>query len=229
MVYGLTSLMWVSSWTDNAPHFPGSSSSSFDSWARNVCFLHQNRPWFLQDIHTTITAGNKNWHGFQLTFVRFGSCLWVPAYSWSPPPYTHLLFLPACLWTLNFSMRHEDKESQSRVAQSCPTLWDPMDCSLPGSSVHTIFQARILEWLAISFSRVSSWPTDWTQVFHIVGRHFTIWATREVLRHEDKALQRMFHQHPHCIKSKPSSESLDTTWMYLLVVLLLWLNPDIHS
>ena len=39
------------------------------------------------------------------------------------------------------------------VAQSCPTLCDPMDCSLPGSSVHKIFQARILEWVAISFSR----------------------------------------------------------------------------
>ena len=47
-------------------------------------------------------------------------------------------------------------ENNSEVAQSCPTLWDPMDCSLPGSSVHGIFQARILEWVAISFSRGSS-------------------------------------------------------------------------
>ena len=43
-------------------------------------------------------------------------------------------------------------DSESEVAQSCPTLSDPMDCSLPGSSVHGIFQARILEWVAISFS-----------------------------------------------------------------------------
>ena len=42
------------------------------------------------------------------------------------------------------------------VAQSCPTLWGPMDCSPPGSSVHGILQARILEWVAISFSRGSS-------------------------------------------------------------------------
>ena len=55
-----------------------------------------------------------------------------------------------------------------------------MDCSLPGSSVHGIFQARILEWVAISFSRRPSWSRDWTQVFHIVGRHFTVWATRKV-------------------------------------------------
>ena len=55
-------------------------------------------------------------------------------------------------------------KSESEVAQSCLTLCDPMDCSPPGSSVHGILQARILEWVAISFSRGSSWPRDWTQV-----------------------------------------------------------------
>jgi hypothetical protein len=44
-------------------------------------------------------------------------------------------------------------ESESEVAQSCPTPRDPMDCSLPGSSVHGIFQARVLEWVAIAFSK----------------------------------------------------------------------------
>ena len=62
----------------------------------------------------------------------------------------------------------------------CLTLWDPMDCSLPGSSVHGIFQARVLEWVAISFSRGSSQPRDWTQVSCIAGIHFTIWGTGEV-------------------------------------------------
>ena len=47
---------------------------------------------------------------------------------------------------------------RSEVAQSCPTLCDPMDCNLSGSSVHRIFQARVLEWIAISFSRGSSRP-----------------------------------------------------------------------
>ena len=56
----------------------------------------------------------------------------------------------------------------------------PMDWSLPGSSVHGIFQARVLEQVAISSSRRSSQPRDWTRVSCIVGRHFTIWATREV-------------------------------------------------
>ena len=43
---------------------------------------------------------------------------------------------------------------ESEVAQSCPTLRDPMDCSLSGSSVHEIFQARVLEWVAIAFSKI---------------------------------------------------------------------------
>ena len=70
-------------------------------------------------------------------------------------------------------------ESESEVTQSCPTLCDPVDCSLPGSSVHGILQARILEWVAISFSRGSSRPRDRTPVSHIGGRRFNLWATRE--------------------------------------------------
>ena len=56
-------------------------------------------------------------------------------------------------------------------------LCDPMDCSPPGSSVHGILQARILEWAAILFSRGSSQPRDQTWVSSIAGRFFTIWAT----------------------------------------------------
>ena len=63
------------------------------------------------------------------------------------------------------------------AAQSWPILWDHMDCSPPGSSVHGIFQARTLEWVAISFSRGSSWPRNRTQVSCIAGRFFTVWAT----------------------------------------------------
>ena len=46
------------------------------------------------------------------------------------------------------------------ITQPCPTVWDPMDCSPPGSSVHGVLQARTLEWVAISFSRGSSQPRD---------------------------------------------------------------------
>ena len=65
-------------------------------------------------------------------------------------------------------------ESESEVAQSCLTLCDPMDCSLSGSSVHGIFQARVLEWIAISFSRGPSRPRNRTWVSCIAGRRFTV-------------------------------------------------------
>ena len=67
------------------------------------------------------------------------------------------------------------------VTQLCLTLCDPLDCSPPGSSVHEILQARILEWEAILFSRGSTQPRNRTWVFCIVGRFFTIWNTREAL------------------------------------------------
>ena len=67
----------------------------------------------------------------------------------------------------------------AKSLQSCPTLSDPMDYSPPGSYVHGILQARILEWVFIAFSRGSSWPRDWTYVSCIAGSFFTVWATRE--------------------------------------------------
>ena len=81
------------------------------------------------------------------------------------------------------------KEKESEVAQLCPTLCDTMDCSLPGSSVHGIFLAIVLEWIAISFSR-GIFPTQGSnpglphcrqRLYRIVDRRFTAWATREVL------------------------------------------------
>ena len=68
------------------------------------------------------------------------------------------------------------------VAQSCLNLCDSMDCSPPGSSIHGILQARILEWVAISFSKGSPWPRDQTWVSCTAGRVFAFWATREDIR-----------------------------------------------
>ena len=65
------------------------------------------------------------------------------------------------------------------VASWCLTLCDPIDYSLPGSSVHGILQARKLEWVAIPFYRGSSQPRDGTQVSYIGGRFFTVCAIRE--------------------------------------------------
>ena len=65
------------------------------------------------------------------------------------------------------------------VAQSRLTLCDPMDCSLSGPSPHGIFQAKVLEWIAISFSRGSSRPRNRTWLSRVAGRWFTVWATRD--------------------------------------------------
>ena len=91
---------------------------------------------------------------------------------------TTILYTFICRWTI----RLFPCLKWSEVVQSYPTLCDPMDCSLPGSSVHGIFQARVLEWVAISFSRGSAQPRVQTQVSHTTGRRFTIWATREAPR-----------------------------------------------
>ena len=66
-----------------------------------------------------------------------------------------------------------------KVVQSWPVLYNPIEYSPPGFAVHRILQARLLEWVAIPFSRGSSWPRDWTRVSHIAGRVFNVWATRE--------------------------------------------------
>ena len=81
--------------------------------------------------------------------------------------YYGFSLLPPCL----------SQRQWSEVAQWCLTLCDPTDCSLPGSSVHGIFQAIVLELIAISFSRGSSQPRDQTQVSLIIDRRFTVWTT----------------------------------------------------
>ena len=98
------------------------------------------------------------------------------------------------------------------VAQSCPTLCDPVDYSPPGSSVHGISQARILEWVAISSSRGSSWSRSRTQVSCITGRYFTIWATREALT---AIIPAQFQS-----EKWPGLDSNDTITLYLIYCLL---------
>ena len=94
-------------------------------------------------------------------------------------------------WYLDF----DQVSKWNEVAQLCLALCDPEDYSPPGSSIHGILQARILEWVAISFSRGSSWPRDWTQVSRITGRRFNLWATREAgLIHRNRASNRMTKQ-----------------------------------
>ena len=88
-------------------------------------------------------------------------------------------------------MLGEKNREKVLVAQSCPTLCDLMDYSPPGSSVHGILQARILEWVAMPFSRGSSLK-DRTWVSSNEGRFFTVWATREETEKKKKKNLEMF-------------------------------------
>ena len=83
-----------------------------------------------------------------------------------------------------------DTKVKVKVAQSCPTVCDPMDYT-----AHGILQATILEWVAFPFSRRSFQPRDRTQVSLIAGSFFTSWATREALRHQTTTEFREMHFH----------------------------------
>ena len=71
-----------------------------------------------------------------------------------------------------------------------PSSLRPVDCRPPSPSIHGILQARILEWVAISFSRVSSQPRDRTQVSHVAGRRFNLCTTREALKYKNTVSQK---------------------------------------
>ena len=98
---------------------------------------------------------------------------------------SHLLLTHLQLW---LGLAFEEEYVQKKIHrltkkcylcdQSCLTLCDPMDCSLPGSTVHGLLKARLLEWVAMPFCRRWSWSMDWTQLSCMAGRLFTGWATR---------------------------------------------------
>ena len=129
-------------------------------------------PWGCKESDTT--------EQLSLTYLSFKNASLLKEkfeISWELPKCDTKAWSGKCCW--KNGTNRLISESESEVAQSCLTLCDPMDCSLPGSSLHGILQARVLEWIAISFSRGSSQPRDRTRVSLIPGRRFNLWATRE--------------------------------------------------
>ena len=93
----------------------------------------------------------------------------------------------------------------------------PVDCSPPSSSVHGILQARILEWVSISFSRGSSQPRDRTQVSHIAGRHFNLCTTRDALKYKNTVSQKTSYRDTELQKEKVTqgvSKTLGITYYF---------------
>ena len=103
-------------------------------------------------------------------FIKFIKCK-ILLHFW--------FYIKLNIWDLMANLHFNKLFVCMLVVQSYLTLWDHMDCSPPSASVHGILQAGILEWVAISFSRESSWPRDQTQVSCIATGCFTVWATRE--------------------------------------------------
>ena len=135
--------------------------------------------------------------GESLLIICNTDVLWSPYGSWTSKHWTPAAMGNTRLGSckphdifINLSIHNSFVLCQCLVIQSGPTLCDPMDCSPPGSSVLGILQARILEWVAISFPRESFWSRNQTQVSCIVGRFFTIWATREALNNKYSGLWR---------------------------------------
>ena len=125
---------------------------------------------------TTGPPGKPIFANIHVNFIRFNLTFNLNHCQMSRPP------APSLSWAgdLTFYLM---KAISCPVAQLCLTACKPMDsmdCSLPGSPIHGILQGRILKCVAISFSRRSSWCRDGAQVSWIIGRFFTLWATREV-------------------------------------------------
>ena len=157
-----------SAWS-RLPHRPSSQvgastprSSSF------ICFLRRVS-------HNCMTARPRLKAVLEPQPQAFQPLRHVRSLEWMPSDPIHRI------WYRNQDLTSCVEVKWREVAQSCLTLCDPMDYSLQGSSVHGILQARVLEWVAISFSRGSSRPRDRTRVSLIAGRCFTVWATRETL------------------------------------------------
>ena len=155
------SCVWLL-WSPVSPSPPGSSVRGINQarilkWVA-ISFFRASS-WPKNQTHISCTAG------------RF--------FTAKPPGKPHYS-MPHAMHTALYVYVYVSYECMlAQLLESCVTPCDPMDCSPPGSSIHRILQARILEWVAISFSRGSSWPRDWTWVSHIAGRCFNLWATRE--------------------------------------------------
>ena len=153
--------MWLSTW--------------FYRSQKNLLEPNQSRWWFIhwsrrKASHLCCNEGISTYLTFLpslslFSFLEF--CVYVNTSYWN---FFFFLLKLLVFWHLACN------------AQSCPTLCDLMDCSSPGFFVHGLFQARILEWIAILFSRGSSRPRDWTGVSCIAGRFFTILPVFKYIR-----------------------------------------------
>ena len=168
-------------WAPEAPPGPRNANDVQWGWERELITSLGNVSAFWKSI--IVISIKALWWWPLVRFVwSYFPLLWIWTISIYLSKTKHLL----PLFFLNWSI------VDLLVAQSCPTLCNPMDCGPSGSSVHGILQARILEGVSILFSRGSSRPRDWTQVSCFAGNFFTVWATREGVKRWGSPLELSF-------------------------------------
>ena len=128
-----------------------------------------------------------------------------PVFHWLFNVSDALRIVPQFGTKASLILSYSTRARTCSITQSCPTLFDPMDCSPPGSSVHGISQAGILEWVAISSSRGSSRPRDQTCISCVscIGRQFFHRGTWESLLPEQGSAKRAFKPVRHSVKIIP--------------------------
>ena len=112
----------------------------------------------------------------------------------------------------HFLLQYMKVKSESEVAQLCPTLSGPMDCSLPGSSVHGIFQARVLEWGAIAFSVTACWFLINLALLKSQGREARWAAVSGVAQSRTRLSDFIFTFHFHALEKEMATHSSALAW-----------------
>ena len=136
------------------------NSNTLATWCEEL--IHWKRPWCWERLKAGGEGDNRGWDvgwhhrliGHAAAAKSLQSCLTLPPHRWQPTSLSRPWDSPGKNTGVgcHFLLQCMKVKSESEVAQSCPILSDPMDCSLSDSSIHGIFQARVLEWVAIAFS-----------------------------------------------------------------------------
>ena len=183
-----SSLLSIFLLTASLPGFSLSVKSAMNTWY--ITFDGYTHSFILRLYLWMELLGHRVWIRLAPVYIEF--CQLVEAIHISPVIYERSSCSTSVSTLMNVSLfsfcpfrwslevlRCSFNLCVCSVVQSCLTLCNPMDCSPSGSSMHEIFQARILEWVAISSGRGSSLPRDWIHITCIVGEFFCHWATWE--------------------------------------------------
>ena len=150
-----------------------------EAWHAAVHGVEKSRTWLSDWTEQAHLGERSSLVPDHLDKVNIALKWLTPSFFWFPSAYKSYAYI--ILLSIKCVIIALCLKNILLVTQLCPTICCHMDCSLPGSSVHGVLQARILEWVVIPFFRGSSQLVDRTWGSYIAGRLFTIWGTREAV------------------------------------------------